>query len=179
MNGRHPEKRKRQRRGPHILFWPGPAFAILFLLTAGQGWAHGVRGVLAGIQAVCILSEYDDGEPMSYARVEIMAPGSQLPFQSGRTDRNGRFCFRPDISGDWRITVSDAMGHRLRLSNTINDNMIPAAGDGTGLNRGGPWTRMLRIADGLAIIFGFAGILAWLQSRKKIARNRLDRSTDW
>jgi len=167
MSKKGPEKRNDQRRGPHTVIRLGPAFGILILLIAGQGWAHGVRGVIDPRQAACILAEYDDGEPMSYARVEIMAPGSKLPFQSGRTDRNGRFCFLPDVPGNWQLDTSDAMGHKLRISSTVDENMIPSAGDETGMNRGGPGARSIRIVDGLAVIFGSAGILAWWRSRKR------------
>ena len=35
---------------------------------------------------------------------------------SGRTDRNGRFCFFPDPSGTWRVVVDDEIvGHKLEL----------------------------------------------------------------
>jgi len=60
---------------------------------------------------------------MSYARVKISAPGAKLTFQSGRTDRNGRFCFFPDTPGDWKVVVDDEMGHRLEVMVPVNKSM--------------------------------------------------------
>ncbi len=167
MNKKNPEERNDQRCAPHTVIRLGPAFGIFILLMAGQGWAHGVRGVIDTRQAACILAEYDGGDPMSYGSVEIIAPDSKLLFQSGRTDRNGWFCFLPDIPGDWQLDTSDAMGHKLRLTSTVDENMIPSAGDETGINSGGLGVRSIRIVDGLAVIFGSAGILAWWRSRKR------------
>ncbi len=46
-------------------------------------YAHGVRGrVDAG--GMVVTAQYDTGEPMSYAKVNISAPGAKLSFQSGR-----------------------------------------------------------------------------------------------
>lgn len=167
MSRKDPQKRNNQGPGPHTIIGFGPALGLLILLMAGQGWAHGVRGIVAPRQAACILAEYDGGDPMSYVRVEIMAPDSKLSFQSGRTDRNGRFCFLPDIAGNWQLGINDEMGHKLRLTSTVDENMIPSTGDETGINRGGPWTRGLRVVDGLAVIFGSAGILAWWRSKTR------------
>jgi len=89
------------------------SLAILFLAPYGV-FAHGVMSEI-GAGGIVVTAEYDTGEPMSYAKVKIMAPGAKLPFQSGRTDRNGRFCFFPDKQGEWKVIVDDEMGHRLEV----------------------------------------------------------------
>jgi nickel transport protein len=61
---------------------------------------------------------------MSYAGVEITAPDAKLPFQSGRTDRNGYFCFRPDAPGRWKITIKDEDGHFVRLGTKVSKEML-------------------------------------------------------
>lgn len=169
MNRPERENLNSQRRGPHAAIFLGAALGILALVAAGQVWAHGVRGTTVPEQTACLQAEYDDGEPMSYARVEIQAPGSELPFQSGRTDRNGRFCFLPDIPGAWGLEASDAMGHKLRLLSRIDENMVPSTDTGNmkGMYRDGPWARSMKIVDGLAVIFGSAGLIAWWRSRKR------------
>ena len=58
-----------------------------------------LKDMLKKTEAWCITAQYDDGEFMSYAGVEVKAPGSDIAFQTGRTDRNGCFVFLPDAQG--------------------------------------------------------------------------------
>lgn len=121
--------------------------------------AHGVEGDLSYGEGYCVTAQYDDGEPMSYAAVEIQAPDSEIEFQNGRTDRNGRFMFQPDAPGRWQAIVKDGMGHRLALDVEAGKDHgapekvhagIPAAGAVQG--------RFGNILTGLAIIFGLCGL---------------------
>jgi len=84
--------------------------------------AHGVRGK-TGRGGIVVIAEYTTGEPMSYAKVVITAPDKKIPFQIGRTDRNGRFCFSPDVPGQWVVVVSDEMGHRLEVTVPVDKHM--------------------------------------------------------
>ncbi len=61
---------------------------------------------------------------MAYAAVEITAPDAEIPFQTGRTDRNGSFCFHPDAAGRWKITIKDADGHFVRLGTKVSQEML-------------------------------------------------------
>lgn len=92
--------------------------ALIFIFPTSV-YAHGVMGKV-GKGGIVVTAQYDTGEPMSYAKVEISAPDSKLPFQSGRTDRNGRFCFLPDTPGTWKVVVDDEIGHRLELEIPVN-----------------------------------------------------------
>ncbi|WP_339135497.1 MAG: hypothetical protein WGN25_18085 [Candidatus Electrothrix sp. GW3-4] len=95
------------------------------LFFSVQGQAHGVHGDTgSGSKAICTSASYEDGESMSYATVEIIAPNAKLPFQTGRTDRNGYFCFRPDTPGRWKITVKDEDGHFIRLGTKVSKEML-------------------------------------------------------
>ena len=91
---------------------------MIFLLPPGP-YAHGVKGKVDS-GGVVITAQYDTGEAMSYARVNISAPGARVTFQSGRTDRNGRFCFSPDAPGNWIVVVDDEIGHRLEVVVPVN-----------------------------------------------------------
>ncbi len=97
---------------------------LLFLiptLYSTNSFAHGVEGKIETFNNIVLISaSYDTGEPMSYAKVVIYPPDSKISFQSGKTDRNGHFAFVPDTSGVWKIYISDNLGHKLRLSPTIN-----------------------------------------------------------
>ena len=55
--------------------------AMSFLLPPGV-YAHGVRGKISA-GGLVVTAEYDTGEPMSYAKVKILAPGETVIFQSG------------------------------------------------------------------------------------------------
>jgi len=133
----------------HILF---VSFIILFLFCPTGSYAHGVRGQVA-LGGIVLAGEYSTGEAMRYARVDITAPGSSLPFQSGRTDRNGRFCFFPYTPGQWKIVISDEMGHRLEVKASVNAAMKL---DSIQRNRGrilGNLPEYERILMGVSIIF--------------------------
>lgn len=102
------------------------AAAVLLLAAPVQVAAHGTQGgtEIYG-RAACVAAAYDDGTPMSYATVDIFSPAEKkLPFQTGRTDRNGYFCFRPDASGSWKLTAKDEEGHQVRLSTDISPETV-------------------------------------------------------
>jgi hypothetical protein len=54
---------------------------------------------------------------------------AEIPFRTGRTDRNGYFCFQPDAPGRWKITIKDEDGHFVRMG-------IKDAESGAGLTEG-------------------------------------------
>lgn len=140
------------------------------LLTASAGWCHGVEGRVDSTGGYCVTALYDDGEPMSYAAVEVKAPQSDIAFQTGRTDRNGCFMVNADVPGAWQAIVSDGMGHRLALDFTV---AAEGQADATGQPPATPpasqkMPRPLTALAGLAIIFGLCGfIYGWKARRLK------------
>ena len=83
-----------------------------------------------------------------------------------RTDRNGRFCFFPDIPGEWKLVVNDEMGHRLEVRVSVDESMALQA-DQEGGNIGqGRLSRLERAVIGISIIFGISGILFWWKTLK-------------
>jgi nickel transport protein len=140
------------------------------MLAAFACWSHGVEGYIEPTDGYCATALYDDGEPMSYAAVEIKAPDSDIGFQTGRTDRNGRFVFRPDRQGRWQVVVKDGMGHRLPLDLKIGaggnapelvDSSFPMTSEGM--------SRTAKVVSGLCIIFGLSGFLYGWKARRTIA----------
>lgn len=144
----------------------------LVLLASHQGQAHGVWGMTSTSETICATATYDDGEPMSYGGVEISAPDSELPFQSGRTDRNGLFCFKPDSPGEWQLIISDEMGHRVRLKTTVSRDMALLQGKATHEHNAQSMGKAEGVVTGVALIFGLSGFLAWWQSRKKSGKTQ-------
>lgn len=96
------------------------AAAVLSLPVVVQ--AHGTQGKTSDSSGtVCAAFSYDDGGPMSYSAVEVFSPADKnMPFQTGRADRNGYFCFRPDASGRWKLTAKDEEGHQVRMSTSVS-----------------------------------------------------------
>lgn len=153
----------------------GMKFTILWLCVtmgllamAENVWAHGVRGRISAQSGLLVEAEYDDGEPMSYASIEIFDSEEKLSFQTGRTDRNGRFLFYPDKMGDWKVVVSDGMGHRLALKTDVDKSRALK-----GTNAQGDAIHYTYVSKcgaavtGTAVIFGISGILFWWRARKR------------
>ena len=128
-------------------------------------YAHGVNGkVDAG--GVVVTAEYDSGEAMSYAKVKISAPGAKITFQSGRTDRNGRFSFFPDTPGDWKVVVDDEMGHRLELNVPVDETLVFQDNQQRGETGESSSSRYEKALMGISIIFGISGTFFWWKGRK-------------
>ena len=145
---------------------------LVFL--AGQGQAHGLRGMIGMSETICATASYDDGGPMSYGGVEISAPDSELPFQSGFTDRNGLFCFQPDSLGEWQLTINDEMGHRVSLKTVVSQDLVLAQGEVAHEHNGQSMGKTEGLVGGVGFIFGLSGCLAWWQSRKKNKESEAD-----
>ena len=138
---------------------------IVFLFFPFLLHAHGVRGKVDRGGFV-VTAEYDSGEPMSYAGVKISAPAAKLTFQSGRTDRNGRFCFFPDTPGEWKVVVDDEMGHRLEVPVTVNEANELKTDEQAGRSAGSSLSKYERALMGICIIFGICGVLFLWRGKK-------------
>ncbi|SPD72903.1 conserved hypothetical protein [uncultured Desulfobacterium sp.] len=148
-------KRKRKMKSDPI-FTVCTAF-LLFSVTCG--WSHGTIGHVALSQGHMITAEYDDGEPMGYAAVEIKGPGSDIAFQTGHTDRNGRFMFFPDREGRWQIVVQDGMGHRVSLVSDVSGEKPGTKDtDESSHSKAPGMTRAQKAVMGISIIFGIFGL---------------------
>lgn len=140
---------------------------LTILATIAPAWGHGTEGFTEKAQGSLVNAGYDDGEPMSYAEVEIIGPVSGTPFQKGRTDRNGRFMFLPDQKGLWQIVIKDGMGHRLVLGWEITDvkGGIKEARPTETASR--KTSRLQGIIMGMSIIFGLFGIVYGWKARSR------------
>ena len=150
------------------------------LVIVESAWSHGVRGRIDSGRGIIVEAEYDDGEPMSYASIEIFDSGKNLPFQTGRTDRNGRFLFYPDMMGDWKVVVNDGMGHRLVLKTEIDSSLSHKEsnerhGKGLSLNNA-PFPGYARVILGISVIFGiFGSLFGWMSHKKLREGLKLDK----
>jgi len=145
-----------------------PLLAATLLLPSAV-YAHRVEGKVE-TGAIVVTAHYDTGEPMSYAKVKILAPGETVIFQSGRTDRNGRFCFFPDTGGDWKVVVDDELGHRLEIIVPVSESMGLKSDQKKGQSITSFLSRYERALTGICIIFGIAAVLFWWKGRRMSKR---------
>ena len=105
----------------HTVWWSIVLFALTGMIDSA--FCHDARGSMKSGSGIELHAEYDDGEPMAYSRIEVFHAEEERPFQSGATDRNGRFLFLPDSTGRWEITVCDGDGHVLVLETNLNEEL--------------------------------------------------------
>lgn len=155
------------KKSKPIFFW----FTGLTVLMALNVSAHGIRGNWSSQNAMMVLSEYDDSSAVSYAEVEVYGPEDKIPFQTGRTDRNGRFSFSPDQPGEWRVFIDDGMGHRIVLKTMVDPDLLiqektlTKEANPSGSFSKGSFSKTQALISGLCIIFGLFGLIALVSSK--------------
>ncbi|NQV15458.1 hypothetical protein HQ531_08380 [bacterium] len=139
------------------------AISLLGLLVLTSGLlGHGVSHILLR-DAYGIQVSYEDGNPLAFADVEIFRPlETEMEFQTGMTDENGRFMFKPDTSGSWTMKVSDGLGHGKVIEVIVDEVNTTASCEGS-------LSRLQKIISGLGyILFIFSGwylITRWRQEK--------------
>ncbi|MCF6291639.1 MAG: hypothetical protein L3J03_11675 [Desulfobacterales bacterium] len=119
---------------------------LLFPAADRPAAAHGIR-YSTGTGGIVVKAFFDDNRPAAEMFVSIFAPGREDRFQSGKTDKNGRFAFFPDRAGTWEILVYDRMGHRLQIKVPVDKGLrLQESVEPDGLER------YLKILLGLGII---------------------------
>ena len=98
-------------------------------------------------RAVAVKVYFADGEALAYCQYEVFSPADpKIPYQKGRTDRNGYLAFVPDAAGRWRVKVVDSTGHGF---DTEVDVASSGAGGAAPADRGGWRRRRWRERGGL------------------------------
>jgi nickel transport protein len=114
---------------------------------------------------------YAANDPASYAEYELAGPGDTLPYQTGRTDKNGCVSFLPDRPGVWQVKVLGESSHGFH-GVTIDVKVDQAFGlESFSKPLVATHTRLI---TGLSLIVGIFGIYAYWRSRKRpgTAENR-------
>lgn len=144
--------------------------AVFLLSAAALCRAHGVDGYADQATGYCVTARYSDGEPMSWAEIKIAAPDSDIEFQNGRTDRNGKFMFLPDGQGAWEVVVQDGMGHRMALEVMVS-GAADAKGTAVPVARGtaSGKSRPMGVVAGVGVIFGLCGFFYGWKARRTAA----------
>jgi len=137
---------------------------LLIVVVPADVPAHGVNYEID--QGGVVISAWYEGmtpEPMADASVEVFGPGDHTAFQTGRTDRQGRFAFLPDRPGKWKVGINDGAGHGLTAEVSVGQDMVPET---RVRSRISPWSKL---ATGVGVIFGVFGLvfLVWRRGRAR------------
>jgi nickel transport protein len=141
------------------------ALALAALAAPASAGAHEVRLEVRPGGAVAARAATADGEPLAYAAYELWSPADpKIPWQKGRTDRDGWAAFVPAAPGAWRLRVVGADGHGL-------DQVIevPAAGlaaGGAAAPGTGPGTALRPVVGLLLIAALFGGLVLLYRKRR-------------
>ena len=129
------------------------------LAAATPAAAHEVLHAVERGRATALHAFFPDGEALAYCEYQVFSPAdARLPYQKGRTDRNGWLAFVPDVAGKWRVKIVDATGHGLDTEIDAD----PAASAAGPSASGGALTTAAFVLRPLAGIAGIAGVFALL-----------------
>ncbi len=137
----------------------------LTLLAPSLVWGHGAFGALEGRGGLIIASSYDDGTGMSFARVTIQSPAGKT-FQTGFTDKTGRFAFVPDQTGEWTFVTEDGMGHRVEVKIPVTPEILRGGQLPEGQQKT-PVSKIDKALVGISLIFGCLGIFFFWKGRRR------------
>lgn len=100
-------------RSSRPVFFITLTLALVFHLGAAiDARAHGSGWSQESAFSVLISFYYADQTPMAYSEVQIFSQSDpKIPYQKGRSDRNGFFSFKPDAPGIWSFSAADGQGH--------------------------------------------------------------------
>jgi nickel transport protein len=141
------------------------AAALLALVLPAAAAAHEVTHEVVYGKAVAVRARYAGAEPLAYAEYQVFSPGDpKIPWQKGRTDREGWLAFVPSEAGTWRVQVADRSGHGMILSVSARPADAEAARPEGAL----AWVARLGAAV-LAIGLVFAGLAAVQRRRRSPA----------
>lgn len=133
----------------------------ILLLLLQVLWAHGVSHQLIN-GGIGIQIYYDDGTPLAYADVTIFSSADKdVEFQSGLTDKNGRFYFGPDLDGVWTILIDDGLGHGLKKEIKVEEQQVVKS------TTGGMISRWQKILIGVSLIVGLTGFMYGYSVRRQ------------
>ncbi|MDQ1352437.1 MAG: nickel transport protein, partial [Acidobacteriota bacterium] len=86
---------------------------MIFLSGSFLLYGHGIQlTIIKKYPCIIVNAKYHGSQGLAHAEVIVRFETEKKEFQSGKTDKNGIFCFYPDQTGKWTIKVDDAMGHR-------------------------------------------------------------------
>ncbi len=98
---------------------------LLLLLIYSGAEAHSVHYQVEN-KGISVRVFYSEDDPASYSAYEIFGPEDKIPYQKGRTDKNGFVSFLPNRKGKWIINVygeSEHSMHGARIEVNVNESL--------------------------------------------------------
>ncbi|MCU7931254.1 MAG: hypothetical protein KZQ90_10665 [Candidatus Thiodiazotropha sp. (ex Codakia rugifera)] len=84
---------------------------ILLMSYTSIVQSHGIDMSIGRAEASIVTLRYHNNEPFANVSYELFVAESKHPYQSGRTDAQGRVVFFPGSIRQWRIRVFSKDGH--------------------------------------------------------------------
>ncbi len=142
------------------------SFTLLFCATPFLH-AHTVNYEVQQ-KGVAVRVFYGPEDPASYSEYEILAPGEEIPHQTGRTDRNGFAAFVPDRKGIWKLKFLGESAHGFHgVTVDVNvDQELNLESFKKPLA-----STYSKLVTGIGLIVGIFGIYALISSRGRKNRN--------
>jgi nickel transport protein len=149
------------------------SFALLMLMFGVNALAHSIRFTVSQEPpSVIVQAAFSRTSPLVNAKVEIFEPGNEKLYQTGRTDKQGRFAFLPDKNGLWKVSVDDGMGHYDLITINVSEaffkqeEIVTASGPEQPESIYAEVPLVHKVIFGLALIFGLTGIIYGIKARK-------------
>jgi nickel transport protein len=140
--------------------------AVLAALCAAPATAHETLHEIQRGNAIAVKAYFAVGEVLAYTAYEVYSPADpKIPYQKGRTDRNGWLAFVPDAPGRWRVRVVEDTGHGLDLQVDAGAPVF-AAGGAPSAGRVSSVAFVLRPLAGLAAVGAVFAALYFAYRRK-------------
>jgi nickel transport protein len=154
------------RRNPGTLILLALSLAFLPALS----FAHGVHPHVENQQAKSVAFSYENHQPMAQEQYDVFAPGSETPFQSGKTDLKGRAVFCPDQEGEWTVRVFTEDGHGATAHVMVDKAFLEGPTEHMEPHHshepaGRPFLAQ-KMITGIGVLLGIFGIGALIASRK-------------
>jgi nickel transport protein len=99
---------------------------LLSLLAVTAAGAHAVEYQVEN-RGVSARFFFLPNDPASYSPYEVFGPGDDMPYQKGRTDKNGVAAFLPDRPGKWTVKVvaeSEHGGHAASVEIDVKEGLL-------------------------------------------------------
>lgn len=132
--------------------------ACLLPTLTGPALAHDLQYTVSNGEAV-VVRLLEDNTPFTFEGYEVYREDEKLPYQTGRTDSQGRIAFLPDRAGKWRIRTFSEDGHGMDFSLSTDAAARIESSDQPF------YERHARIIVGIGVILGLFGFLS-LYARK-------------
>lgn len=141
------------------------SLALGLLLFTSLAWGHRMHHEVSSAQAQVLTVSHAFGQQPIFEPYQVFAPDSDMPFQTGRTDLQGRVSFLPDRPGRWRVVVSTEDGHGVEVRVRVDEALAITQVENPGA--GG----LAMTLAGVGYLLGLGGLLVLWRQRKSASKN--------